>query len=336
MVRKSGLPPRVYLQHGAWYYVTPARKWIRLCGVAEGLPRMYRALADLQERHSARGPLMPSVVTDWLADRAPHWATATRRNNDRIAAAIASAFAEFAPADITTVDCATYLQTLASKPRTHNQHRNILSQLLAYAAVRGLREGHNPVANIKGKSTPGRHRIVTDADIAAIKAALAHPLRRDASGRALCQMIDLALLTGQRIGDIRTMRWQDVTDAGLYVEQAKGKRGSTPVRLLIEWTPALRAAVDACAEGTNKLGHLLKTRSGGPYTYAGLRSAWVRACARAGVEDLHIHDLRGRAGVDVVESGGLEDARALLGHQTQRMTAHYTGGKRIVRVKPAR
>jgi hypothetical protein len=51
--------------------------------------------------------------------------------------------------------------------------------------------------------------------------------------------------------------------------------------------------VEACAEGREKQGPLLKTQSGLPYRYAGIRSAWVRACERAGIEDLNIHDLRG-------------------------------------------
>jgi hypothetical protein len=53
----------------------------------------------------------------------------------------------------------------------------------------------------------------------------------------------------------------------------------------------------ACASPRGE-GPLLKTQSGLPYRYAGIRSAWVRACERARIEDLNIHDLRGRAGVD--------------------------------------
>jgi hypothetical protein len=46
MNRKNGLPPRVYLKHGAYYLVTLAGKWVRLCGEKEGLPAMYRALGN--------------------------------------------------------------------------------------------------------------------------------------------------------------------------------------------------------------------------------------------------------------------------------------------------
>lgn len=331
MVRKNGLPRRVYLRHGAYYLVDLAGKWHRLSAERDGLPAMYRALATMQDAH-ARSDLMPAVISSWLTGKRPGWSASQRRNMERIAGQLSHAFAEFRPDQVATPVCAEYLATLADRPRTHNQHRDALRQVLAHAAVLGLREGHNPVDNIKGKSTPGRHRIVTDAEIAAIRAA-AGSGRSDSAGRALVQMIDIALVTGQRIGDMLRMRWQDVTDAGLYIEQGKGKGR---VRILIEWSPALRAAVAACGSGTTKLGHLLKTSTGTRYTYAGMRSAWDRACRKAGVEDLHIHDLRGRAGADAVQADSLEGARALLGHTTQRMTSHYTSGKFVPKVRPAR
>lgn len=329
MVRKNGLPRRVYERHGAWHFVDLAGKWHKLARVADGLPAMYRALAKLQDVH--RDGLLPAVIADWLKTKRPAWSASTKRNSERIAAEISAAFREFRPADVTTPDCARYLATLADRPRTHNQHRDILRQVLAHAAVQGLREGHNPIDNIKGKSTPGRRRVVADAEIQAIRTAATAGQRQDGAGRALVQMLDLALLTGQRIGDLLALRWQDVTEAGIHVQQ-----GKTGERLLIEWTPALRSTVEACATGTTRIGHLIKTSSGGPYTYAGMRSAWDRVCKKAGVQDLHIHDLRGRAGVDAMQAGDLESARALLGHRTQRMTAHYTRGKHVPKVKPAR
>lgn len=331
MVRKNGLPRRVYLRHSAYYFVTMAGKWLRLSAERDGLPAMYRALAELQEQHQARGELMPSVVTKWLNAKRAGWSASQKRNMERMADVVARSFAEFTPADVTTPDCAAFLGRYADKARTHNIYRDILRQVLAHAAVLGLREGWNPIDNIKGLSTPGRSRIVSDVEIAAIRSAALSGTRDDASGRALVQMLELALVTGQRVGDLLSMRWQDVGPAGVFVQQ-----GKTGARMLIEWTPALRAAVDACAVGTDRIGHLIKTRTGSAYTYAGMRSSWVRACAKAGVQDLNIHDLRGRAGVDALEAGDLESARALLGHKTQRMTAHYTDGKHVPKVRPAR
>jgi integrase len=325
------LPRRVYLRHKAYYFVTLPGKWIRLSAEKNGLPAMYRALAELQEQHSARGEAMPAVIKKWLDAKRAGWSASQKRNMERMADVVATAFAEFSPSDVTTPDCAAFLARYADKARTHNIYRDILRQVLAHAALLGLREGWNPIDNIKGLSTPGRRRIVSDDEIERIRAAALSGPREDASGRALVQMLDLALITGQRVSDLLAMRWQDVRPGGVFVQQ-----GKTGARMLIEWTPALRSAVDACAVGTTRIGHLIKNRAGKAYTYAGMRSAWVRTCAKAGVEDLNIHDLRGRAGVDALEAGDLEAARALLGHKTQRMTAHYTDGKHVPKVRPAK
>lgn len=328
MTRKDGLPRRVYLRHGSYYYVQADGKWVKLCREKHGLPAMYRALAALTDAETTTEQ-MPAVIARWVESKAADWAPKTAKDQERIATAMSKRLAEFAPRQITTPVCAAYLKTYASQPRTHNMHRSMLRQVLAFAAIEGLREGHNPLDNIPQRKTSRRARIVTDDEVKAMKASA---LLQSRNGEALVQMIDLAMLTGQRIGDVIRMRWQDVTDAGVLVRQ-----GKTGERLLIEWTPALRAAVQACASG-DKIGHLLKTQSGKGYTYAGIRSAWDRAAERAGIEDLHIHDLRGRAGVDALEGDGqnIKAAQKLLGHSSEAMTRHYVDGKFAKRVKAAK
>lgn len=329
MIRKSsGLPPRVYLKHGAYYLVTLERKWVRLCKEADGLPAMYRALAALVDSDAVKDR-MPAVIGRWTAEKRAEWADKTATDQERIAKAMGEAFADFRPAQVTTPICSQYLKRYAATPRTYNLHRTMLRQVLAFAALEGLREGFNPIDNIPAKGLGGRKRWVSDAEIAALKAGAMGATR---NGAALVQMIDLALITGQRIGDLLQLRWQDVTEMGIAVVQQK-----TGERLLIEWSPALRAAIRACERpGHDNIGHVLKTQSGKGYRYAGIRSAWDRACERAKLEDLHIHDLRGRAGMDARDGGDLEAAKDLLGHKSLKMTEHYVDGKAPRRAKPAR
>jgi integrase len=313
MTRKNGLPRRVYLRHGSYFFVRPADgKWLRLSAQKDGLPAMLRALADLTDAENT-SDRMPAVITRWLASKRHEWADKTATDQDRIAAEMAEAFADGTPRQVTTPLADEYLRRYASTPRTYNLHRSMLRQVLAFAARAGLREGFNPIDNIPQKALKGRKRWVTDDEVKLLKAAA---LQQSRNGEALVQMIDLALLMGQRIGDLIQLRWQDIGDAGVRVQQ-----GKTGERLLIEWTPALRAAIKACERG-DRIGHVLKTQTGTGYRYAGIRSAWVRACERAGLEDLNIHDLRGRAGMDKRDADGLEEAKALLGHRSIKTTEH--------------
>lgn len=329
MTRKNGLPRRVYIKHGRYWHVGVDGKWRGLTRVKDGLPSMLRALAALHEGE-IRGHLMPAVATRWQQSKevAGEWEASTLRNMERVLRHLTARFADFAPAQVTTPIVAQYLAPMLATPRTYNLHRSVLRQVLSFAALEGLRDGHNPADDVPQRRMVKRRRIVTDAEVAAIKHALASAKR---GGAMHCVMVDLCMLTGQRISDVLKMRWQDVTDDGLIVDQ-----GKTSEPLLIEWTPALRAAVEACAAERDRIGHLLVQSTGKPYRYAGVRSAWVRALARAGIEDLHIHDLRGRAGADVTEQRGPYAAQVLLGHASVTMTEGYVRGKTRRRARPSK
>jgi len=326
MIRKaSGLPPRVYLKHSAYYLVTLAGKWKRLSAEKDGLPAMYRALAAFVDAEASTDR-MPAVIGRWMDSKRPDWSASTLEMHTYFEKVMGEAFADFKPGQVTTPVCAQYLKRFAATPRTYNFHRTMLRQVMAFAALEGLREGYNPIDNVPTMTLKARKRWVTDAEIAALKAGALE----GRNGIALVHMIDLALLTGQRIGDLIKLRWQDVTKDGIFFQQEKTKE-----RLLISWSPALRKAIKACEQG-DKIGFVLRTQSGKGFRYSGIRSSWNRACVRAGIDDMNIHDLRGRAGMDAKDGGGLESAKALLGHKSIKMTELYVDGKAPRVAKPSR
>lgn len=326
---KRALPPRVYLKHGRYWHVGQDAKWRPLTREKAGLPAMYRALADLTDKAN-NSDRVPAVIARWADSKveAGDWSDGVKEDMDRICLLIGKRFANFTPRDVTTPVCAKYLSTYLAKPRTYNLHRSVLRQVMSFAALEGLRDGHNPVDDVPTRKLKQRVRIVTDAEVAAMKRAL---MQQKRGGPAHCRMLDLCLLTGQRVSDVLKLRWQNVTDDGVVIDQAK-----TGAPLLIEWTPELAAVVDACGSERDRIGHLLVQSTGKPYRYAGVRSAWVRAMERAGIENLHIHDLRGRAGADVADERDSYAAQKLLGHKSVTMTEAYIQGKTRKRAKPAR
>ncbi len=50
--------------------------------------------------------------------------------------------------------------------------------------------------------------------------------------------------------------------------------------------------------------------------------------ANADHQDFQLRDLRPMAGLAMLDSEGMDAARRLLGHTTERMTAHYTTKRR--------
>jgi integrase len=318
------LPPCVYLKHGA-YWLVKQNKWNRLCSERAGLPAMYRELARLTDAEHMRD-FMPAVVCRWLESKRERLAQSTFEDYERYCGFLCNELDRLTPEQVTTKVCADTLRKI-TKARTHNVYRTILRQVMSFAATEGLRDGHNPVDDIPQRATKVRKRLVVEDDIAAIKAdALQHR-----NGEALVHMIDLATITGQRIGDLLALRWQDVTARGIYFKQQK-----TGKELFVKWSPKLHAVINSCAKNGDRIGHVIKTQTGTRYTYSGIRSAWMRACAACGIENLNIHDLRRRAGMDAKKAAGnMEAAQRLLGHSDPRQTADYVDGNEPDEVAPA-
>ena len=327
-MNRTGLPKRVYLKHGRYWYVAPGGKWHGLTRKRDGLAAMYRALAALVDSERS-GDLMPAVLARWADSKraAGAWEDSTERDMLRCIDYLTKRFAEFRPSQVTTPIAFEALKPWLGKPRTFNRLRSVLKQSLSFAALEGLREGHNPVEDLPQRVLKKRSRIVTPAEVDAMAKALMEAKR---GGPAHVRMLGLCLKTGQRIGDVLRFRAQDLTDEGLLVTQ-----GKTGEALLIEWDDELRRLVDECFAGRDRIGPLLVQSTGNAYRYAGVRSAWVRAMARAGIEDLHIHDLRGEAGASLASVLGPYAAQQLLGHRSVKMTEHYIAGKRRKVAQPA-
>lgn len=169
---------------------------------------------------------------------------------------------------------------------------------------------------------------------------------RTRSGHTICCLIDMAYLTGQRIGDLLRMEWSQITRDGILFEPAKTE-GSTGVRILIEWTPKLRALIERLKHPPKIPGEKPKAKpvssrwvftslSGQPYTYDGASTAWTRARDRAGVKDAHFHDIRAKALTDLETRGGIRHAQKMGGHSTESQTADYVRHKQAIKVAATR
>ena len=63
-------------------------------------------------------------------------------------------------------------------------------------------------------------------------------------------------------------------------------------------------------------------------TYESLKAAWYRACERAGVDGLHMHDLRHTAATRMaLKTGNIFLVKALTGHKTLSQLERYVNVK---------
>ena len=145
--------------------------------------------------------------------------------------------------------------------------------------------------------------------------------RAKATGRALL-IFELCLGTGQRIGDVLKMRWDDIEDGGIKVRQ-----GKTGARLWIPLTARLREVLDAtprvgltiCAWGKN----------GKPTSYRGAADLVMVVRKQIGAERYDLHGLRYAAAAELAALGCNDELiQSVTGHQTRAMVAKYAGPAR--------
>jgi len=168
----------------------------------------------------------------------------------------------------------------------------------------------NVLRDVKRPKSQPRDRLILDEEFEGVKAIAPRRMK-------LAMM--LALLTGQRQGDIIRFKWSDIQDMGLHLQQSK-----TGKRLVIEINPELEQVLDQCWQlpggGRDGGEYVLPTRTGRPYTSEGFRAVYqrvMRKWAARGGSRFRYHDIRALAATKCATP---EIAMRLLGHSTLQMT----------------
>jgi integrase len=350
--------------HGRYFLLVSNGKkktWIPLTRVTDGLPAFFRALADAKDVRHAPEDLVPRIISQWELEVMPAHAAKTQRDEQARNKIIAESFSEFTAAQVLPKDVAEFLKPFRDRPRTHNMYRAQLRELMRFSMEKGYRDpGTSPVSDIiPTMTTRARGRYITDSELRRIKFAALVATDRHGnrtmtrSGPMLCALLDVAYLTGQRIGDLLELRWRradalddggDVVhpfigDDGIYIKPSK-TGGSSGLSVLVEWTPRLLDAVERLKElRKRRRGFTTKvfiTQEGTPYTYWGASTAFRRAVKRAGVKGVTFHDVKAKALTDKDEREGIKEAQKMGVHTTEQQTADYVRHKKPRRTKATR
>ena len=170
----------------------------------------------------------------------------------------------------------------------------------------------NPVRQVKmPPHDQGRERRTKPEELTALLTACGHT--RSAWLPAIIQM---AVETGMRRGELLSMRWRDVDLKARTVLVSKTKNGhsrhiplSTKARQILTNTERANDMVF-------------------PVTANAFRLAWERLKRRAGVTDLRFHDLRHEAISRFFEKGlNVPEVAHISGHRDARMLLRYTHPK---------
>lgn len=202
---------------------------------------------------------------------------------------------------------------LYSSPKGRIQRTRELAPLAhAYSCGKGMWWlcEQNPLAGLKKPKNPPRDRLIEDREFAAVLA-----LAPDTIGLAML----LALYTGQRQGDLLRLKWSDIRDGAIHVQQSK-----TGKRLAITLHSDVKRVLGRCwllpRGGRDGGEYVISSGRGTRYSSEGFRAMFTRvqrAYEMGGGTRWRFHDIRALAATRCPTP---EDARRLLGHTTIAMT----------------
>lgn len=309
MQKKTGtLPKCMHLKHGA-YYLVKNNRWTPLGKDRDAALRLYASLTGQSGKGLCR--LIDEAVSSWT-DIKP----STRKQYVIAARHLKQSFADFEPHELLPRHVVEFRQLMRDRPNMGNRCLSVLRSVYDYALEKQMVD-RNPVIGVTRAPEKQRPRLLSPEEFAAIY-AVAPP--------RLQVMMDVCYLTGQRIGDVISIRRSQLRDGGIeFVQQKTGKKlliRSPGLAEVIERAKSLHGAVHALT--------LFRGRDGPAPAYKSVRDQWAATCRKAGVEDAHLHDLRAMS-LTHAKAQGL-DATALAGHSSEAMTKRYLRSKEVPEV----
>lgn len=286
-----------------------------------GDPMLVKAFAEAtRDRHTDPSETMNALITEYRSSTDfLNKAEKTRREYDRYLDMIREKFGKdpiFAIQDKRhRAKFKDWRDSMSDKPRTADYAWTTLARVLSFAKDRG-----RITVNVCEKG--GRLYAADRADMIwtddTIKRLVA------VAGVEVCAVMMMALWTGQRKGDLLRAPWSAYDGKTLRFKQSK-----TGARVVIPVGLPLKEMLDSMARRSPVI--LTNTR-GRPWTLDGFSTSWGKAVAKAGIEGLTFHDLRGTA-VTRLALAGCSNAQiaAITGHSLRDvdaiLDAHYLGGK---------
>lgn len=258
-----------------------------------------------QEQALTVNAILDRYQRDCLDELAPR----TRKDYIRHIPTLRKWFGERIAAELKPKDFGPFLDIKRGYEQRKKQLA-ILSSAFTNAVSTWYVLDRNVLRDVKRKPSKPRDRLILDAEFA------------DFHWRAPYRIqlaMDLALLTGQRQGDIISLRWDQIRDGAIHIQQSK-----TGKRLAIGLSMELKKVLGKCAmletHGHDRT-HVILTTEGTPYTSDGFRSVWQRTVrqwlASTGGHRFRFHDIRAMCATKCKD---IATAQRLLGHASPQMT----------------
>lgn len=306
------LPPRVYKNKYSYYFKPTSKECISLGKVKD------LTIAQVWAKYEALIHDLADVMTfaklwnKFLAS--PYFldlGVRTQKDYLQHQKKLLAVFGKMKADSIKPEHVRAYLDKRGMQSKTQaNQEKSSMSRAFRWGYERGYVKG-NPCQGVSKFSVKSRDYYITDEEYLAIYTEAPPVLQ--------CAM-EIAYLCATRVGDIRNLTWQQVMEAGLFIQQ--GKTGKKQIK---RYTERLSLALEQ-AKSLGGQHYVICNKYGSQYSYTGFNDIWRKARSVASEKIGHpiegtFHDLKAK-GISDYE-GSSKDKQMFSGHKTEAQVLTY-------------
>ncbi|MEL4241179.1 MULTISPECIES: tyrosine-type recombinase/integrase [Shewanella] len=315
------MPPRVYRNKVRGQYVSfiykqaGSTKTITLCGINSSRAEVWvayeSAIGELNAVYTMRSLINEYLTSTHFIELAPR----TQKDREQELERFGKVFGKMRPDAIEPHHIRTYMDKRGVSSKTQANHELAsASVVFAWGYERG-RCKSNPAKGIKKFKLKARERYITDTEYQAIC---------DCAELRLRLAIEISYLCAARQGDVIDLKWSQVTEEGLFIQQ-----GKTGKRQIKGWSNRLRNIIDEAKSLQSCVAsiYVINKDRGGKLSSEGIRSSWRRAINKMKEQYPHLatdftfHDLKAK-GISDFE-GTLAEKQQFSGHKTLAQVNTY-------------
>lgn len=317
------LPPRVYRGKSAFEFHPRSGGSIRLAPLTAAQSAVWAAYEHMVAEQN--GDTIKRLVNEFFDSTDFHdLSSTTQKDYRKYSIPVIKVFGGMDPAKVEPLHIRKYMDKRGQSSRVQaNREKAFFSRVFRWAFERG-KVKRNPCQGVRQFKEKARTRYITDLEFQAVM---------DAARPAVKVAMELSYLCAARKGDILTMRWSQVGDEGITIQQSK-----TAKIQIKAWSPRLLAAIAQAKQLTSVIARssfVICKPDGQAYTDNGFNAAWREAVLTARERtgwplDFTFHDIKAKAISDV--AGSSRDKQRISGHKTEAQVAAYD---RSIEVVPA-
>ena len=312
--KTAWMPPRVYRGKSAFEFHPKGGGCIRLCPLDAAKSVVWKEY----EKHvnPVDGSSVNGLITQFFASAEfKKLSNNTRNDYQKNAANIVKVFGRMDVNKVEPHHVRKYMDKRGLKSTVQaNREKSFFQRVYSWAYERGIAKA-NPCKGVRKFAEKARDRYITDEE---------YRLVWNKAPTHVRVAMEISYLCAARKTDVLQLRWSQVLDEGVYIQQ--GKTGKKQIKA---WSPRLRAIIFAAKQlckGNVSSAFVICQSNGRNYTGRGFDEGWMKARDEARKEsgeplDFTFHDLKAK-GISDFE-GSTKDKQRFSGHKTEAQVNTY-------------